>query len=65
MSTDQWVYFRTRLPTQDDADDQGLIDTLEFSNHKRTGLWNWIPPHVSDAVQLWEANGFAAWRKRR
>ena len=61
----QWISFRDRLPTSDDADENGQVELAETNGSRRRGLWNWIPPSHLDARQLWHCNGFAAWRRLR
>jgi hypothetical protein len=59
----KWVRFADRLPTRNDANDKGEVELAEDNGSRRLGLWDWIPPMKPDAVQLWYANGFVAWRK--
>lgn len=60
-----WISFEARLPTRNDADQNGNVLLLESNNSTREGMWDWIPPSHPRAVDTWYANGFAAWRRLR
>lgn len=59
----RWINFSDRLPTRNDADEFGNVELLETNGSSRDGLWDWIRPDRRDAVDVWHANGFAAWRR--
>ena len=61
--TQCWIAFSDRLPTVNDANRQGEVELAESNGSRRRGIWNWIPSNRSDAVALWKANGFVAWRR--
>jgi len=59
----QWISFRDRLPTHEDANEKGEVELAETNGQRRRGLWDWIPPNHPQAKDLWRVNGFAAWRR--
>ncbi len=59
----EWISFSQRLPKPLDANKAGEIWLLETNNNVRRGLWDWIQPVRTDAAEMWQINGFKAWKR--
>lgn len=52
-----WIDFYSRLPSQRDANSDGMVKLLESNGTSRLGMWNW-----THSAEYWRANGFTHWK---
>jgi hypothetical protein len=68
----KWIPLFDRLPTRNDADEDGMVRMRLNDGTTRMAQWDWIPPSRPQSLSprqhptyspadWWSANGFVAW----
>lgn len=57
-----WTLFTAKLPSVKDCSDGRHVVAKGPNGPERCVEWNWIPPQNPQAAELWNSNGFLAWK---